>query len=98
MCEIFMRCKEVLKNKPVLKTIQRKIIEENVPGIKLDYIIRNKSANEDGDNDDQLIYLYNQSSFPLKRFPQSRFKILNQITHIDASDTMQDISLRNRYV
>ena len=39
MCEVFMRCKQVLKTKPVLKSLRRKIIQENVPGIKLDYII-----------------------------------------------------------
>ena len=39
MCEVFMRCKQVLKKKPGLKSLRRQIIQENVPGIKLDYII-----------------------------------------------------------
>ena len=76
--------------------MRRKIIEENVPGIKLDYIIHDKAADDAGDDQDKLIYLYNQSKFPLKRYPASRYEILNQITRIDVSDWHNGTKLDNR--
>ena len=88
MCEVFMRCKQALKKKPLLKSMRRKIIADNVPGIKLDYIIRDKARHEAGDNEESLIYLYNQSKFPLKRYPSSKYEVLNQITRVDVSTNL----------
>ena len=83
MCETFVQIKDVLEGKkPSLKQLRRKVVEENVPGIKLDYIIRDKN---DADEAKEPIYLYNLPAFPAKQYPLSRYEILNQITRIDVS-------------
>jgi len=83
LCEKFARIKAVMdERKPSLKQLRRKIVEENVPGIKLDYVIRDTNVEEEVN---EPIYLYNLAQFPAKRYPLSRYEILNQITRIDVS-------------
>lgn len=82
ICEVLARMKESMISKPVFKSLRRKVIEENVPGIKIDFILRDKSKS---DHPKDWIFLYNLTSFPVKRYPLAKYEMLNQITRIDVS-------------
>ena len=78
-CEVLSKIKSLNRKKPNFKALRTKMIKEEVPGIKLDYILRDREKGET----EEPIYLYNLEQYPLKKYPLSKFEVLNQITRID---------------
>jgi len=79
LAELFSKVKQCLPKKPCFKHLRHKLVKEFVPGIKMDYVLRDKSV-VDLDKNSQMVFLYNLEQYPLRKYPFSKYEVLNQIT------------------
>ena len=85
MRKFFLRFKEELNGKRnVMTDLRRKVMQENLPPIKMDYIFKDKSL-ETVNEDDDLVHAYDCDAFPKKKYPADKFELVSQVTRVKVS-------------
>ena len=64
--------------------LRRKVMQENLPPIKMDYIFKDKSLETVNENDD-LVHVYDCNAFPKKKYPADKFELVSQVTRVKVS-------------
>ena len=83
--QLFLRFKEELNGKRnVMTDLRRKVMQENLPPIKMDYIFKDKSL-ETVNEDDDLVHAYDCDAFPKKKYPADKFELVSQVTRVKVS-------------
>ena len=93
--ETFVRCqKELDGRRNVMPDLRRKVMKENLPPMKMDFIFKDKGLPPE-EQDENFVHAYDCETFPKKKFPVDRYELLSQVTRVKVCIQILTVNLND---
>ena len=68
----------------ILRDLRRKVMEDNVPQLKMDFIYEDLSLTKE-ERESHRVFESNRNKMPLKKYPPETHELLCQVTRLSVS-------------